>query len=452
MRTRRAAGMRARDGERGQVIVLFTLFLVVILAFASIVVDLGVLRNANQSLWNALDSGSLAGTAYLPGDAATAQATANQFANANYPGGVPAGTIQTSFRCFIGDRNNDGLPDLADIPSACNPGTTAPSAWRCGNGVCAAPCNPAEGDLCNTLVMAGSESVPFRFGPAVGVGQGTTQHVISAACKGPCGALPIVPVDVVLIVDRTSSMDGVDTANARSAAESVRTLYNPAHQWLAFGALGPSVVGGPCSTTPAGSIGTAGAADLRRWVPVGLSGAGAAFAPDYKATGTAMAKAIACFPNSSTGTDLADPMNMAVYELAHYGRPGVHKGIILMSDGQPNASTTATSNYCAQASTAATNAKAAGIEVFVVGFGLDGSNNIACPDTSGTWKGKMATALLANMATTSADDHGCPGTENTDDDHYFCVAKTAGASADLSNAFKSAAASLAQGTKLVQLP
>ena len=87
-----------------------------------------------------------------------------------------------------------------------------------------------------------------------------------------------------------------------------------------------------------------------------------------------------------------------------------------------------------------------------MGFGLDGSNNIACPDTGGTFKGKTATELLASMATSSADDGVCPGTENTDDDHYFCVPKTAGASADLSNVFKSAATSLAKGTKLVQLP
>ena len=87
---------------------------------------------------------------------------------------------------------------------------------------------------------------------------------------------------------------------------------------------------------------------------------------------------------------------MAVYELTHNGRTGVNKGIILMSDGQPNASTVSTSNYCLQSNTAATAAKAPGIEIFTVGFGLDGSNDIACPDTSGAWKGKMASALLAS--------------------------------------------------------
>ena len=443
----------ARDGERGQVIVLFTFFIVVLLGFAAIVVDLGVLRNANQNLWNALDSGALAGASSLPADGTGARALALRYAGANYPDGLDPSRVDLSFRCLIGDRNNDGRPDMSDIPTTCNPGTVAASEWRCARGICAAPCDPADGDTCNTLVMAGSVSVPFRFGSAVGVTDGNTQVVVSAACKGPCGSEPSALADVAVVVDRTSSMSGVDTDNARNAADSVRKLYNPAAQWLAFGMLGPSQVGGSCSTTPASSIGSAGAPTyLRRWIPVGLSGTGASFASDYTGSTTPMAKAINCFTNSSTGTDLTDPIPMAAYELMNNGRDGVTKGIILMSDGQPNASTTSTSNYCNQANTAATAAKAQDIEIFTVGFGLDGSNDIACPDTSGPWKGKMASQLLASMATASAADNGCPGTENTDNDHYYCVPKTAGASADLTNAFKSAATSLAKGTRLIQLP
>ena len=443
----------ARDGERGQVIVLFTFFIVVLLGFAAIVVDLGVLRNANQNLWNALDSGALAGASSLPTDGTGARALALRYAQSNYPDGLDPSRVDLSFRCLIGDRNNDGRPDMTDIPTTCDPGTVASSAWRCARGICAAPCDPAEGDVCNTLVMAGSVSVPFRFGSAVGVTDGNTQVVVSAACKGPCGSEPSALVDVALVVDRTSSMSGVDTDNARNAADSVRKIYNPAAQWLSFGMLGPSQVGGSCSTTPASSIGSAGLpTDLRRWMPIGLTGTGATFGADYSAATSPMAKAIACYTNSSTGTDLTDPIPTAVYELLHNGRDGVTKGIILMTDGQPNASTTATSNYCNQANTAATTAKGQGIEIFTVGFGLDGSNDIACPDTSGPWKGKMASQLLASMATSSAADNGCPGTENTDNDHYYCVPKTAGASADLTNAFKSAATSLAKGTKLIQLP
>ncbi len=444
---------RRQDGEQGQVIVLFAIFLVGLLAFSAVAIDLGVLRNANQNLWNSLDAGALAGVSQLPDDGAAAEAVAMQFADVDYPGPIPPGAVNTSFRCIVGDRNNDGQPDLEDVPLTCDPGTAPAGGWRCAHGICAAVCEPSAGNKCNTIVLEGAVSVGYQFAPVVGVDEGTTQTVISAACKGPCGSLPITPVDVALIVDRTGSMNGVDTTNARAAADSVRSLYNPTAQWLAYGVLGPSQTGQSCVTKPASSIGTANApSDLRRWIPIGLTGQGASFGSDYTASGSPMAGAISCFTNSSTGTDLTDPIPMAAYELTHYGRAGVHKGIILMSDGQPNRSTTTTSNYCAQADSAATAAKAAGIEIFTVGFGLDGSNDAKCPDTSGTWKNKTATQLLASMANSSVADNGCPGTENDDGDHFFCVAKTSGASADLSDVFKTAAATLAQGSKLVQLP
>ena len=47
--------------EQGQIIVLFVLAVVVIMGFAALVIDVGVLRNSNQNLWNALDAGALAG-------------------------------------------------------------------------------------------------------------------------------------------------------------------------------------------------------------------------------------------------------------------------------------------------------------------------------------------------------------------------------------------------------
>ena len=55
-----------RDGERGQIMVLFTIVLVVILGFTALVVDLGLLRNDRQTLANAMDAGALAGGTLLP--------------------------------------------------------------------------------------------------------------------------------------------------------------------------------------------------------------------------------------------------------------------------------------------------------------------------------------------------------------------------------------------------
>ena len=275
---------------------------------------------------------------------------------------------------------------------------------------------------------------------------------MSAACRGPCGTEPITPVDLVVVVDRTSSMSGVDTANARAPRIRSARPTTRSGQWMGFGMLGPSTNGGGCITTPAGSIGTANLpVDLRRWVPVGLSGLGAPVNQDYTQSGSTFAQAVNCFPNSSTGTDLNDPITAAAYDLLNNGRPGVTKGIILMTDGQPNASTKAGPNYCALSNTAATTIKSSGIELFTIGFGLDGANDIMCPDTSGPWQGQKATSLLAAMATSSVNA-GCPGTSNDDGDHFFCVPKTAGASTNLASLFKQAANQLAGGTKLIQLP
>ena len=311
-------------------------------------------------------------------------------------------------------------------------------------------CDPTQGDMCNLVVVQGAQTTPYTLARVLGVNQGSTGVITAAACNGPCGEAPVSPVDVVMIIDRTSSMNGTDTTNAKAAANSIVPLYNPAVQWLALGALGPSTNGGGCAAAPATTIGTANAPDLRRWVPVGLSGTGAMFSATY----TTVTTDINCYTNSSTGTDLADPVSMAAYELTKNGRAGVRKGIILETDGQPNAAVAGGPNYCALASAAATAAKAQSIEIFTIGFGLDAASggDPACPDTSGTWKGQTATALLASMATSPViGTTTCDDTENGDNDHFYCIGKT-GASTDLTGIFKAAAGQLAKGkSRLVQL-
>src|SRR4249920_788032 len=99
-----AHSKRRRSGERGQIMILFVLVLIVIMAFAALVIDVGVLRNANQNLWNALDAGALAGAQELPADASNARTIALDFADRNYPGGLPPG-VTVGFRCIIGSAS-----------------------------------------------------------------------------------------------------------------------------------------------------------------------------------------------------------------------------------------------------------------------------------------------------------------------------------------------------------
>ena len=82
---RKSAPRRERPREQGQIIVLFVFVLIIILGAAAVVIDVGVLRNTNQNLWNALDAGALAGAQELPDDPDTAAALAMQYAELNFP-------------------------------------------------------------------------------------------------------------------------------------------------------------------------------------------------------------------------------------------------------------------------------------------------------------------------------------------------------------------------------
>jgi|GEM_PF-1297635 len=452
-----------RDGRRGQMLVLFALVLIVLLGFTALVVDLGVLRNDRQTLVNTMDSAALAGGTLLPvdgsnpGEAAAADALMVQIIDADYPS-LSASDYTITYRCLIGtDASVPPKPFISrDIPAVCDPshslGRAPVTADFSGAGANRyTSCDPSVGDRCNVVVVQGAATTPFTFGRVVGVNNGSTGVVTSVACNGPCGESPLTPVDVMLVIDRTGSMSGTDTVNAKAAANALVGIYNPSIQWLGLGALGPSQLSGGCITGAAPTIGTANApADLRRWVPIGLSGAGSFVDNDF----SSITAAIACYPNSGTGTDLTDPMTMATYELLNNGRSGVRKGIIFETDGQPNTGTAAGPNYCALASNAATAAKAAGIEVFTIGFGLDplSGGDPACPDTSGVWQGMTATDLLASMSTQpTVGTTTCDAAENADDDHFYCIGKT-GAPSDLSKIFVAAGSSLAKGAPhLIQL-
>jgi hypothetical protein len=458
--------------QRGQIMILFTLMIVLLMGLAAIVVDVGVLRRSSAMLATSVDAAALAGGEQLPATSVNGTAittSAVSYLNANYSG-LGATSSWISYLCLVqATSGTPPAPTLSNITDGvCQPGSpangsTSSAYWKCNASVCTTPCAPATvNNKCNVIVVAGAANVPYQFGPAIGIGSGSTGTVQSASCQGACGGPPTAPVDVVLIMDRTGSMNGADTTNAKAAANSLTSFYNPANQWLALGTLGPSATSGGCAAAPAGSIGTANApADLSRWVPVGLSGAGLARdgLPAANTTYAKITSNITCYTNSGTGTDLADPVTMAAYELNNNGRSGVRKGIILETDGQPNAAVGSVSNsaYCAQADAAAQAAKLPtvnnplGIVIFTIGFGLDATSggDPPCPDTAGAWHNKTATALLASMSTQpTKGTTDCTAAENTDGDNFFCQPK----SADLTSIFKVVAGSLATGARLVSVP
>ena len=445
---------RARAGQSGQTLVLFAIFFTVILGAAALVLDQGMLRKANYDLYNALDAGALAGVSMLKEDPVEAERVAREYVQRNYPGDLPDSDIDVGFRCIIGAEN--GIARTSDVPLVCDPGPGA--VWTVDGDTAYATCTPGLDHVCNTLVVSGPATVDYTFARALGVNKGSTGARTAAACKGACGEPPEIPVDLVMILDRTGSMSGVDTDNARRAANSVRKEYDPRMQWIGLSLLHRSQTVDGCLTKANNADGWSiePSSGLREWVPIGLTGEGAIFGQDYTSDSSVMAKAIGCFNNSSgQGTDIADPVRMATHELETYSRPNAVKAILLLSDGKPNSSADPQvklwKNYCADAYAAAEAAKAKGIEIYTVGFGLNVEQDHICQDLNGDWKDKSAPDLLAAMATASANDNGCPGTENDDGDNYFCLPKTSGASTNLSDVFKKAVEQLSGHSRLVNV-
>jgi hypothetical protein len=430
--------------EKGQIIIVAAFSMVIALSFAAIVIDVGRFMHGRQLVQNAVDAAALAAAQELPDHGSTAQTIANQYLDGNDPGLDPAQKSIT-FRCIVGDRDHNGQPDATDIPAVCNPGAGA--HFTCHGDICVSPCDfSSQSNKCNTVVVGASKDVPFFIAPIFDMFQASTGNVRAAACRGACGGPPTGPVDLVVIIDRTSSMSSADVTNARNAANAILSLYNPAAQWVGLGLLGSSSASTSCSGSPTVHVMAASSATTN-WVPISLSGTGAPINEAYvNASGTPVAsshleKGITCFNTSSTGTDLALPVTAAANYLRSNGRSNAKKGIILETDGSPNGST------CLAAYNAAQGAKTGSppIEVFTIGFGLTTSDK--CPDTSGSYKNVSVVQLLADMATSSINN-GCVDAENTDGDHFFCLPKTS----QLASIFQMAAANLAAGARLIQVP
>ncbi len=213
-------GLQGRRREGGQIIVLFAMVLVLILVAASVVIDLGVLRNNRQVLVNAMDAGALAGGTLMPvdgtqpGAAAKVTTLINNTVQGTYPG-LKASDYKITYRCLIGTGAGDpAVFDAADItafiPLDCNPSHALGGSPDLGNFVGAGPtrssdCRPDLGDTCNVVVVTGNVATPYGFGRVVGIDQGYTGAVPSAACKGACGQLRTV-FDVELVIDTSGSM------------------------------------------------------------------------------------------------------------------------------------------------------------------------------------------------------------------------------------------------------
>jgi hypothetical protein len=325
---------------------------------------------------NAVDAAALAAAQELPDNGASAQAIAEQWAESNDSDITPS-ELDVSFRCIIGDRDHNNLPDMSDVPVVCNPGAGA--TWTCTGNICWAHCNfSGANKKCNTIVVGAAKDVPFYFAPVLAGLNGpdecfydecSTGDLRAAACRGACGESPAVPLDVALVIDRSNSMSATDLTNAKDGAKSVLQLFNPTQQHVALAVLGASNPGSPCGDSLPGN-----------WLTVPLSS-------NYKNadgtlnTGSTLVSRINCLLHSSQGTNLGDPMDAARQHLLSSGRANVKKAIIFLTDGAANqpvlppvAANTGNRNCTAQAAVTSSSGDNNGFQ--------SGAGN-ACTDASG---------------------------------------------------------------------
>jgi Flp pilus assembly protein TadG len=365
----------------GAVAVLVGVLIVVLAAFSAIVIDLGYLFYAQRSLQASTDSAALAGAQDINGPSRTAIATAIAYSAVG--GGRNANPNLTVTMA-------SGYPQLKCLTST---------------GVsCTGP------DSANAIVVVEQATVPLYFARVLGINSWQISATATASARG---SVPL-PLDVMIILDTTGSMNNSDSSCGAGmnqidcALLGIQTLLggngNP------YGLL-------PCSQT-CGAVTNGNVANPIDEVGVmvfpGLTNASQAqydydcsnsspttvaynaspvyqvisLSSDYRISATAttlnpsshLAKAAAapgCTPGIQAiggfGTFYAGAITAAQTALASNGRPTVQKVIILLTDGDANASSSnmpaaEKNNQCHEAVTAAAAATAAGTWVYSIAY------------------------------------------------------------------------------------
>ena len=452
---------------------------VVMVGSAAMAVDIASLSSQRQQLHDTVDTSALSGAMLLP-DATEAEAQARAVAYENDDESTPA----VKFYCIVGSKGTPPAVDLTFVPAACNPGPAPYVAGivypdlRCNAKICAIPCVPSQGDVCNAIEVSDEKRVPFGFAGVLGMTEGTTGSLSSVACKGGCGMLATNPIDIAVIADRTSSMSATAFAAVKTGVQDMLKVMTPSMHQVMFGLNSRSVASGTCMTTPASSKTTG------KWFPI--STGGSSLYKDYLSSTTPptlnvnspLVMGMQCMSQSSgLGTWLGSPIDAAEEMLGTdpQRNPLAKKAIIYMTDGDPNEDervlrpgnirNTALpwgdsdkKTACDNALTAANDAKSKDVMVITIAYDV---STVRCGSSGSD---PLLTARLAAMAgpAASADDGGDgPGglpdgcgtqaainKENGDGDYFFCAAQPS----DLAAIFVTAAVVVSGGSHLVWMP
>lgn len=365
--------------ERGQVIVLTVLSLIVLVGLAGFVIDVGHAYQVSRQLQGAADAAALAGAVNLP-DGSAAVAAAKLY-------GVTPG-------------NKNAHPNLA--------GATETITATCVTSLTG--CYPS-----NVLKITESINVDTTFLKVLGVN--TIPITIRSTACGPCGGRP---ADIVLVFDRTGSMcmdfngnNDPSCAKLENARQGMLTLLkavDPAFDRVALVELPPaSGLGAACSTPVSGSYDSRSSA----WLLAPLSN-NYQNANKTLNNSSAIVSTINC-TQAGGYTAYADAIDKAQAELTANGRPDAEHDIVFFTDGAANYGPSyypTTSPYrttpCHQGINSANAAKGRGTIVYAIGYTLNamggGSNRCQSMSPSGPDESPAITAYTALSQIASRSD------------------------------------------------
>jgi Flp pilus assembly protein TadG len=499
-------------GERGATAVIVALSIVLLFGAGAVGFDIAQLVNARQQVRGAIDAAAQAAAVDLPASMSQAITDANKIAHANYSE-IPDGALTIKFYCVV--ANKSGVPDESQIPGTCNPGTkgtdwTVASANCTNASVCAIPITYKSGSTlkANTLAVSYELTVQFVFGPAINVPTGTTGAQSTASCVGTCGGEAAAnPMDVVVMADRTPSMNGL-TSTLASGIENMLAVMNPEQQYVALGTIAKSMPTSSCltakqTTAPTynyknGSYNYTGTNPFPgSWVPVSFSSDYGTLASDGSTTvntSSTLYKSLECLKKNEDddigwttylaaamkgaarylyGSEVGSTNNISsLPDRTSYGT--VKKVIIFETDGSPmeyfntgsslalttnsdpgagDATSSTHTTACNNLLTVADNVKSMHDSMIItIAYGTAASSTSNyCGGTTKSLGNLLAATASSTAAGASVND-GCAtsaarATENADGDNYFCAAT----SAELQDVFTAAVGQATGSTKFMKI-
>jgi hypothetical protein len=334
-----------------------------ILVFAGLVVDFGNAYRVQKALQASADASAAAGAGQLtmgyPPSAPNATAAARKY------GSQPGGSNRIT-----------GVP-AANVSQTVSV-TCAPQAgYNCTNG------------YPNTVTVDETATVPTYLLKLLGFST-LTLRAHAQACS-PCGG---VPLDVMVVLDRTGSMSANSKlTQAKAGINAFMKTMDPTLDNVGLAVLPPAPSAGqPCVDVDPYFNGTKRYPDGSQQYDgnggtYSMSNAAYVLVPLSNSYATSTGSLNASSPFMSTlncvkaggGTAYAEAIDAAYQELVTDGRAGTQKVIVILSDGAANDAPTflpSTSPYrtnpCGQGVTSAGVAKAAKVLVYAIAYTADG--------------------------------------------------------------------------------